>query len=93
MLEGCEAPAFHWSGTMKLGIPTDVLIKSNAEKTEFRFLLTFPGRCHPVEFELSSESTMMLMRTLETLQARYKIPIPSSVWPALPNLRIVTPDD
>ena len=80
-------------GTMKLGIPTEVMIKSNAEKTEFRFLLTFPEQPQPVEFELSPEGTMMLMRALETLQARYKITIPSSVWPALPNLRVVTPDD
>ena len=78
---------------MKLGAPTKLEIKPNEEKTEFRFLLTFPERPQPVEFEVSSESVMMIMVGLQRLQARHKIPIPSSVRPkGKPQLRVVTDD-
>lgn len=78
---------------MKLGRPTKLEIKPNAEKTEFRFLLTFPGRPQPVEFALDAPGTMGILVGLQRLQARHKIPIPSSLRPTgKPKLRVVTPD-
>jgi hypothetical protein len=80
---------------MKLGQPTEIKIKpNNPGKTEFQFLLSFPGLPQQVEFLTSAEGAMNLMQGLQKLQAKYKIPIPRSVVPAgKPNLRIVTDDD
>jgi hypothetical protein len=75
---------------MKLGSPTEFRVTPNAGKTEFRFLLTFPELPQPVEFEMPSESVMMLMVGLQQLQVRHKIPIPSQVRPrGKPKLRLV----
>jgi hypothetical protein len=81
-------------GPDRRGARPPAVIRSNAEKTEFQFHLEFPELPQPVEFELEAESAMMLMRALQTLQARYKIPIPSEArLRGRPKLRIVTPDD
>ena len=79
---------------MKLGSPTILEVKPNGERTEFRFRLTFPEQPEPIEFSVSSESAMMMMHGLQTLQARYKIPIPDSIRPhGRPVLRIVMDDE
>jgi hypothetical protein len=79
---------------MKLGTPTKLDVRPNAEKTEFRFLLSFPGRPQPVEFEVDADGAMMMMHGLQRLQALHKIPIPSAVRPhGKPKLRVVTPDE
>lgn len=76
---------------MKLGSPTKLEIKPNSEKTEFRFLLTFPERPQPIEFVTSSESAMAISRALQELQVRHKIPIPQYLRPrGKPALRVVT---
>jgi hypothetical protein len=76
---------------MKLGSPTKLEIKPNAEKTEFRFLLTFRERPQLVEFVLASENVMAIMLGLQRLQARHKIPIPQALRPrGKPILRVVT---
>jgi hypothetical protein len=75
---------------VKLGSPTKVEIKPNAEKTEFRFLLTFPGRPQPVEFVLTGDGMMLVMGALQQLQAQHKIPIPKKTRPSgKPKLQIV----
>jgi hypothetical protein len=66
---------------VKLGSPTKVEIKPNAEKTEFRFLLTFPGRPQLVEFVLTGDGMMSVMGALQELQALHKIPIPKKARP------------
>jgi hypothetical protein len=79
---------------MKLGHPTQLAIKANAGKTEFRFLLSFPESPRQVEFLASAEGAMNLLLGLQELQAKYKIPIPQRVRPTWrPNLRVVTDDD
>ncbi len=79
---------------MKLGSPTKLEIKPNVEKTEFRFLLTFPEQPQPIEFVLSSENMMIVMHNLQKLQVRHKLPIPPSARPSgKPKLRVVTQDD
>jgi hypothetical protein len=77
---------------MKLGRPTQMEIKpSNSEKTEFRFLLTFPSSPRQVEFEIPASGAMGLMRALQSLQVRHKLPIPRPMVPSgKPKLRIVT---
>ena len=76
---------------MKLGRPTKLQVKPNAEKTEFQFLLTFPERPQPVEFSVSPESAMMILHGLRRLQALHKIPIPASIRPrGKPVLKVVT---
>jgi len=76
---------------MKLGRPNKLEVKPNAEKTEFRFLLTFPARPQPVEFFVTSEGAMMILHGLQRLQALHKIPIPDSIRPkGKPDLRVVT---
>jgi len=79
---------------MKLGSPTTLTIKLNKEKTEFLFLLTFPGRQQPVEFEMKTDGAMVLMGALQSLQARHKVSIPRVIRPkGKPTLRVVTDDD
>jgi hypothetical protein len=79
---------------MKLGQPTEIAIKPNPGKTEFRFLLSFPGSPQSVEFLTSARGAMLLMQGLQVVQATHKIPIPRRRVPAgKPNLRIVTGDD
>jgi hypothetical protein len=79
---------------MKLGSPTEFRVTPTAERTEFRFLLRFPERPQPIEFEMPSESVMMLMVGLQRLQAQHKIPIPRSVRPrGKPKLRVVVSDE
>jgi len=79
---------------MKLGSPTEFRVTPNVGKTEFRFLLTFPGSPQPVEFEMPCESVMMLMIGLQRLQVLHKLPIPSQVRPqGKPKLRVVVSDD
>lgn len=76
---------------MKLGRPTLIKIKpNNQEKTEFRFLLSFPESPRQVEFEASANGLMNLMVGLQRLQALHKIPIPQRVRPAVrkPHLRV-----
>ena len=79
---------------MKLGTPTRIEIKPTKEKTGFRFLLTFPGRLQPVEFETSAAGAMMIMAGLQRLQTLHKIPIPRAVRPrGKPHLHVVMPDE
>jgi hypothetical protein len=78
---------------MKLGSPMKLEIKPNTEKTEFRFLLTFPEPQQPVEFVLDDAGTMMMMAGLQRLQVIHKIAIPRDARPSRkPKLRVVTPD-
>jgi hypothetical protein len=75
---------------MKLGSPTKLEVRPNAEKTEFRFLLSFAEWTQPVEFFVSSDGAMMILHGLQQLQALHKIPIPASVRPnGRPKLHVV----
>lgn len=77
---------------MKLGSPTKLEIKPNAEKTEFRFLLSFREQPRIFEFALDDAGLMYLMHALQHLQARHRIPIPDQIRPrGKPTLRVVTP--
>ena len=83
--------------TQKLGYPTSMGIYPSEDKKLFRFRLEFrePPQQQPVEFEIDADGAMAIMKALQGLQARYKIPIPASLRPKgdRPNLRIVTPDE
>lgn len=73
-------------------------ITLNYHPAEKRFRLSFgfraPMRLPAVVYEFSEDGGMMLMRALQRLQARHKIPIPSSLRPkGRPKLSVVLDDD
>jgi hypothetical protein len=79
---------------MKLGNPSQVEIRPNAEKTEFLFRFHFPESPQLIEFSLDTDSTLLLMVALQKLQVRHRLPIPPDARPSgKPNLRVVTMDD
>lgn len=65
-------------------------------ETQFRLRLEFRGIERPdaVEFFAEPGELMALMVGLQKLQARHKIPVPSTLRPAgKPSLRVVPPDE
>ena len=79
---------------MQLGRPNRLEIKPFNEGTEFRFLLSFPSLQTPVEFETTARGAMGIMRALQSLQARHKIPIPDELRPSgPPTLTVVSGED
>jgi hypothetical protein len=64
--------------------------------TKFRFRLEgIPATTtEAVEFDLTVADAMRLMRALQMLQVRHKLPLPQDLRPtARPHLRLVPPDD
>jgi hypothetical protein len=88
-----------WCGWLmavqKLGFPTTIGIHPSADRKLFRFRLEFreqvPQRL--VEFETSADGAMGIMKALQNLQARHRIPIPANLRPKGRILRIVQPDE
>jgi len=79
---------------MNLGRPSNIEVRVNQEKTEFRFRLSFPVEPRLVEFQLSPARAMMISHGLKMLQAHHKIPIPQQLRPSgKPRLRIVRADE
>jgi hypothetical protein len=81
--------------TQKLGYLASIAINLNADKTLFLFHLQFRGPKQPaVEFEMASDDAMRLMRALQHLQVRHRLPIPPIPRQegGRPVLRIVEPD-
>jgi hypothetical protein len=69
--------------TQKLGYPTSIGIHPSDDKKLFRFHLQFRERTpqHAIEFEMSAEHAMLLMRALQHVQVRNNIPIPATPRP------------
>jgi hypothetical protein len=80
------------SPTFKIN-PSKVRIIPFAPEDRFQILLEFPEseKCAPISFSVSLSDAMGLMSALQTLQAKYKIPIPPSLRPSGPPvLSVVT---
>jgi hypothetical protein len=79
---------------MKLGIPNELRIKPINGKKRFRFLLRFPERTQPVEFETGADDAMAIMKALQRIQELYKLPIPQGpLKKGKPALSIVKDDE
>jgi hypothetical protein len=79
---------------MKLGRPTQLVVKPIKAKREFQFLLSFDGRTPSIEFVTTFDGAMRIMVGLQRLQARQKIPIPQQVRTfGKPKLSIVKLDE
>jgi hypothetical protein len=80
---------------MKLGTPYQLKIVPINGKKRFQFLLWFDERIQPVEFETSADAAMLIMKSLQHLQARHKLAIPQDPTKkrGKPILSIVKSDD
>jgi hypothetical protein len=72
----------------------DIEVLSILKKREIQFRLWFDGYTRPIEFALSFDRAMMVMKGLQKIQATHKISIPEQVRPrGKPKLSIVTRDE
>jgi len=70
------------------------LEKEDGETRSILFRLRCDARSQPVEFRTTASGAMFLMKCLQELQARHKIPIPQELRPSgPPTLSIVTDDE